>query len=62
MSITTATTRAACVCCKRLGYAMGMARVARGPIHFDCWEEHHSDPTGVWPPEHNCAVEGTRHD
>ena len=49
-----ATARVTCVCCGRTGYAMGMARVSRGPIHFGCWEEHHSDPTGVWPPEHDC--------
>lgn len=49
--------QARCVCCGRTSYESGMARVDRGPIHFDCWEEHHSDPSGVWPPEHECGVD-----
>lgn len=58
---------ARCVCCSRTSYEIGMARVDRGPIHFDCWEEHHSDPSGVWPPEHECGAttnpqEGKRSD
>ena len=31
--------------------------VDSGPIHFDCWEEHHSDPTGTWPPDHACPLD-----
>ena len=54
--MTAAHKRVACVCCGRDGWAAGMPRVDTGPIHFDCWEEHHSDPTGVWPPEHDCEI------
>jgi hypothetical protein len=28
----------------------------RQPLHLDCWTEHHSDPTGVWPPDHKCGL------
>jgi hypothetical protein len=42
-----------CLCCGR--------RVVnanpRQPLHLDCWTEHHSDPSGVWPPSHNCALD-----
>lgn len=44
-----------CVCCGKPVNA-NAPRVDRGKIHFDCWDEHHSDPTGVWPPDHQCAV------
>lgn len=39
-----------CTCCGR--------RVPGSPVqqvHLDCWVEHHSDPTGPWPPDHECA-------
>ena len=46
-----------CVCCGRSLNPAWSPRVDSGPIHFDCWDEHHSDPTGVWPPDHVCAIE-----
>ena len=24
--------------------------------HVACWEEHHSDPGGPWPPGHQCRI------
>lgn len=42
-----------CTCCGR--------RVPGSPvqqIHLDCWIEHHSDPTGPWPPDHTCTADG----
>ena len=47
--------RILCVCCGRVAHESS-PRVDRGPIHFDCWEEHHSDPTGPWPPNHECEA------
>lgn len=26
------------------------------PLHMVCWNEHHSDPTEVWPPDHKCGL------
>lgn len=43
----------ACLCCKR----PVMNPNPRQPLHLDCWVEHHSDPTGVWPPEHTCEFD-----
>lgn len=41
------TARATCCCC--CGWTTReTTRVDTGPIHFKCWDEHHSDPTGVW--------------
>lgn len=42
-----------CLCC---GRAVVNAN-PRQPLHLDCWTEHHSDPTGVWPPNHNCPLD-----
>ena len=28
----------------------------RNRMHFECWEEHHSDPGGSWPPSHRCQM------
>ena len=39
-----------CVCC---GRTIPGAPVQQ--IHLDCWIEHHSDPSGPWPPEHACS-------
>ena len=47
-----------CVCCGLTTQAG--VRVDSGPIHFDCWDEHHSDPTGAWPASHICDVEADR--
>lgn len=44
-----------CVCCGRSLNPAWSPRVDSGPIHLDCWDEHHSDPTGVWPPDHVCG-------
>lgn len=38
-----------CRCCGRRNFGLGS-------MHLDCWSEHHSDPTGPWPPEHVCAT------
>lgn len=46
----------ACVCCRRPADERN-PRVTRGRIHFDCWNEHHSDPSEVWPPSHECDVD-----
>jgi len=45
----------ACVCCGRDWPNRPNCRTDSGPMHFSCWEEHHSDPTSVWLPEHACA-------
>lgn len=45
---------ARCVCCGRSWPNPPTARADTGPIHWECWEEHHSDPTGEWPPGHIC--------
>ena len=48
--------RSQCHCCGRYGYQM--ARFGVGArIHFDCWDEHHSDPTTEWPVGHVCTME-----
>lgn len=47
-----------CVCCGRPAL-INSSHTDAGPIHFDCWEDHHSDPTGVWPPEHTCKFDPT---
>ena len=45
----------ACVCCGRT-FPTPTARTDTGPIHFNCWDEHHSDPAGPWPESHACEV------
>lgn len=47
----------ACVCCGLSWPTKPNVRTESGPVHFDCWSEHHSDPTGPWPPNHLCAVD-----
>lgn len=42
-----------CDCCGRRSVT-GYCRVDGGHMHFACWDDHHSDPTGPWPPEHEC--------
>jgi hypothetical protein len=41
-----------CVCCKKT-WPKPTAFVTSGPIHFDCWLEHHSDPHA----SHGCRAE-----
>lgn len=43
---------ATCRCCGLVGH---LTRVDGGDMHLDCWMEHHSDPTGAWPPNHECT-------
>ena len=43
-----------CTCCGKNWPTRPDARTDTGPIHFRCWDEHHSDPTGEWPPGHVC--------
>ena len=50
---------APCTCCGRTWPNPPNCRTDGGLIHFSCWDEHHSDPTGPWPPEHACK-EATR--
>lgn len=45
----------ACLCC---GRTIPGESNPRQPLHLDCWTEHHSDPTGVWPPDHECELDG----
>jgi hypothetical protein len=40
-----------CDCC---GNGSPDTHVSGGAMHFRCWDERHSDPTGPWPPEHAC--------
>lgn len=47
-----------CKCCGRAGVWGGYAVV--GGYHYGCWEEHHSDPRGAWPPRHKCDPDGSR--
>lgn len=54
MTSTTTDAPTTCVCCGRRA-TNHSPRVERGRMHLDCWDEHHSDPTGVWPPTHTCA-------
>lgn len=42
-----------CLCC---GRSVPHAN-PRQPLHLDCWDEHHSDPTGVWPLDHDCPFD-----
>lgn len=45
-----------CRCCGR--YTKGAVSLGPGQsIHFDCWNEHHSDPTTEWPVGHRCFVD-----
>lgn len=44
-----------CTCCGRGWPNRPNCHADDGPIHFSCWDEHHSDPTGPWPPEHVCS-------
>lgn len=46
-----------CYCCGRPGPD---TRVEGGAMHFRCWDEHHSDPTGEWPEDHECVGEEHR--
>lgn len=46
-----------CVCCGRNWPTSPNTRVESGPIHFSCWDEHHSDPYTEWPVGHVCAAE-----
>lgn len=47
---------AKCVCCGR-NWPEPNSRIQLGPIHFDCWDDHHSDPTTEWPIGHVCHAE-----
>lgn len=42
-----------CKCCP-LPHTSDLVRVGEGYMHFKCWEEHHSDPSGPWPKGHKC--------
>jgi len=46
--------RKVCVCCGRDWPNRPDCRMDGGPVHFSCWDEHHSDPTG--PGSHVCEV------
>lgn len=46
--------RITCCCCGRPATEAD-PRTDGGRMHFDCWNEHHSDPTEVWPPDHQCV-------
>lgn len=50
---TSPTDPAACLCC---GRHVPNAN-PRQPLHLDCWTEHHSDLTEVWPPGHDCPFD-----
>ena len=43
-----------CRCCGHSWISRGGYRVVAG-WHFDCWDEHHSDPTTEWPVGHECV-------
>jgi hypothetical protein len=45
----------ACICCGK-DFPSVNARMDSGPVHFECWNEHHSDPTTEWPRGHRCAT------
>ena len=45
-----------CVCCGKRGPFDPKSRMTLGPVHFQCWDEHHSGPTGPWPPNHACKA------
>ena len=49
---------ARCFCCGTVAAPWQLVLVDGGPMHFRCWERHHSDPTGEWPLGHEC--EGDR--
>lgn len=44
----------ACLCCRRPVPGAN----PRQPLHLGCWNEHHSDPTEVWPLDHDCSLDG----
>ena len=44
---------AQCACC---GTRLTKKASDRNRMHFECWEEHHSDPGGSWPPGHQCRI------
>ena len=52
--MTTRAPRPICTCCGTNWSTPPDARTDTGPIHSRCWDEHHSDPTGEWPPGHVC--------
>ena len=45
-----------CLCCGRPTGA-NPPRVTNGPIHMDCYLEHHCGPDVPWPPDHRCGVD-----